>query len=160
MGMPDLDTSVIGLWVFPILLTRDAMVWFIDLPYSSIYTWDQLIDLFLDKYYPVSKKLNHKDKVNSFVELPRESVSSNAFTVFFRSVSNQHIYDESLKEYFCRGKDDTNKAVLDIIVGGSYGECTYVEIVVRLKKISSTNKSWSTRKLDIRRNTFCSESYT
>ena len=34
------------------------------------------------------------------------------------------IYDESLEEYFYRGQDDNNKAVLDTIVGGSYGKCT------------------------------------
>ena len=67
---------------------------------------------------------------------------------------NNHIDDESLKEYFYRGQDDNNKAVLDTIVGGSYGECPYTEIAEKIEKISRNNKAWSTRKSDTGRNTF------
>ena len=56
------------------------------------------------------------------------SSSWDRFTLFLRSVPNHHINDESLKEYFYRGQDDNNKAVLDTIAGGSYGECPYAEI--------------------------------
>ena len=65
--------------------------------------------------------------MNNFVALPGESVSSSwdRFTSFLRSASNHRIDDESLKEYFYRGQDDNNKAVLDTIAGGSYGECPY-----------------------------------
>ena len=66
------------------IITRDAAVWFDELPYNSIYTWDQLRDVFLGKYYLVSNNLNHKDKVNNIVTLPGESKSSSwdRFTSF------------------------------------------------------------------------------
>ena len=91
----------------------------------------------------MSKKLNHKDRVNNFVELPGESVSSSwdRCTSLLRSVPNHRIDDESLKEYFNKGKDDNNKAVLDTIAGNSYGDCTYAEIAEKLEKISQNNKS-------------------
>ena len=65
--------------------------------------------------------------MNNFVALPGELVSSSwdRFTSFLRSVPNHRIDNESLKEYFYQGQDDNNnnnKAVLDTIVGGSYGE--------------------------------------
>ena len=105
VGRPELDLDVIGLRVFPLSLTGEAAIWFTELPYNSIFTWNQLRDAFLARYYPVFKKLNHKDRVSNFVALPRESVSSSCdgFTSFFRSVPNHHIDDESLKEYFYRG---------------------------------------------------------
>ena len=105
VGRPDLNLDVIGLRVFPLLLTGEAAIWFTELPYNSIFTWNQLRDVFLARYYPVTKKLNHKDRVNNFVSLPGELVCSSwdRFTSFLRSVPNYHIDDESLKEYFYRG---------------------------------------------------------
>ena len=83
----------------------------------------------------MSKNLKHKYRVKNFVALPGESVSSSCdrFTLFVRSVPNHRINDESLKEYFYRGKDDNNKAVLDTIAGGYYGECTYADIAEKLE---------------------------
>ena len=80
--------------------------------------------------------------MNNFVALPGESVTSSwyRFTSFLRSVPNHRIGDESLKEYFYWGQDDNNKVVLDIIAGGSYGECPYAEIAEKLEKISRNNK--------------------
>ena len=96
VGRPYLDLDVIGLRVFPLSLTGEAAMWFTELPYNSIVTWNQLRDVFLALYYPVSKKLNHNDRVNNFVALPGESVSSSwdRFTSFLRSVPNHRIDDE------------------------------------------------------------------
>ena len=105
---PDLDLDVIGLRVFPLSLTRETSIWFTEIPYNSIFIRNQLRDVFLAHNYPVSKKLNHKDRVNNFVALPGESVSSSwdRFTSFLRSISNHRIDDESLKEYFYQEQDD------------------------------------------------------
>ena len=106
IGRLDLDMDVIGLRVFPLLLTGESVMWFTELLYNSIYTWGQLRDMFLAQYYRMSKKLNHKDRVNNFVALLGELVSRSweRFTSFVRSVLNHNIDDESLKEYFYGGK--------------------------------------------------------
>ena len=68
VGIQNMDINVMGFQVFPLSLTGDASIWFTELSYNSIHTWYQLRDVFLERYYPVSKKLNHKDKVNNFVD--------------------------------------------------------------------------------------------
>ena len=66
VGRPDLYLDVIGLRVFPLSLTGEAAIWFTELPYNTIFTWNQLRDVFLARYFPVSNKLNHKDRVNNW----------------------------------------------------------------------------------------------
>ena len=87
VGRPDLDLDVIGIRVFPLSLMEEAAIWFTELFYNSIFTWNQLRDVFLARYYPVSKKLNHKDRVNNFVALPGQSVSCSwdKFTSFLEA---------------------------------------------------------------------------
>ena len=123
VGRTDLDMNVIGLQVFSVSVTEDAAIWFTELPKNSIYTWDQFRDAFLARYYPMSKKINLKDKMNNFAALPGESVSSSwdRFTSFVRGIPSHRIDDESLKEYFYQDQDDNNKSLLDTIAGGSYG---------------------------------------
>ena len=38
MGRPNLELDVIGLRVFPLLLTGEATIWFTELPYNSIFS--------------------------------------------------------------------------------------------------------------------------
>ena len=75
VGRPDLDLDVIGLRVFSLSLTGEVAIGFTKLPYNSHLIWNQLRDVFLACYYLVSKKLNHKERVNNFA-LPGELVSS------------------------------------------------------------------------------------
>ena len=64
-------------------------------------------------------------------------LQSHPHTTQSQMISN----DESLKEYFYQGEDDINKAVLDTIACGSYGECFYAKIAEKLEKISGNNKA-------------------
>ena len=84
--------DIIRLRVFPLSLRGEAAIWFNELPYNSIYTLDQLRDVFLARYYPVFKKHNQKDRAKNFVALPVESVSSSwdRFTSFLRRVQNHY----------------------------------------------------------------------
>ena len=52
VGRPDLDLDVIGLRVFPLSLMGEAAIWFSKLPYNSIFTWNQLRDVFLGTLVP------------------------------------------------------------------------------------------------------------
>ena len=63
VGRPDLDLDIIGLRVFPLSLTGEDDIWLTELPYNSIFTWNQLRGVLLSRHYPVSNKINQKDRV-------------------------------------------------------------------------------------------------
>lgn len=67
--------NAIGFRVFLLSLTRDAAICFNELPYKSIYAWDQLGYGFPVRLFPISKNLNKKNKLKNFVAQQRESVS-------------------------------------------------------------------------------------
>ena len=69
VGRPYLDFDVVRLRVFPLSLMGEDAIWFTKLPYNLMFTCNKLRDVLLSHYYPVSKKLNHKDRVNNFVAL-------------------------------------------------------------------------------------------
>ena len=81
---------------------------------------------------PALKETKPQRKSEKLFGTTRIVSSWDWFTSFLKIVPNHRIDDESLNEYFNRGPDDNNKALLDTIAGGSYGECPYAEIAEKL----------------------------
>ena len=52
VGRTDLDLDVIGLRVFPLPLTGEATIWFIELPYNSIFHLEPTKGRFLSTLLP------------------------------------------------------------------------------------------------------------
>lgn len=70
VGRQDLDMDVIGLKLFPLSLMGEGIIWFTKFSYNLIYTSDKFRDMFLARYYLVSKNLNHNSRGKNFVALP------------------------------------------------------------------------------------------
>ena len=52
VGRPDLDLTVIGLRVFPLLLMGEAAIWFVKLPYNSSFHLEPTKGRFLSRLLP------------------------------------------------------------------------------------------------------------
>lgn len=104
--------------ILPFIIHCFCVVWLVDISYNSIHAWDQLHRFFIEKYFPHSMKINHKDKLNNFVALPRESmnISWDRFCTFIKTCLNHLISKDSFKEYFYKGPDENGNVVLDTIV--------------------------------------------
>ncbi|MDV3181258.1 MAG: hypothetical protein Q8830_03575, partial [Candidatus Phytoplasma australasiaticum] len=66
MGTQNLSLDAIGLRVFPLLLIGNVVVWLSKLPPGTITSWVELYRVFLERYFPRSKKLKLKDQINNF----------------------------------------------------------------------------------------------
>ena len=59
--------------VFPLTLIDGAEGWLNLLPPNSIFDWQTLHTKFLEKFFPVSKRLEIEEKIQSFAQQERES---------------------------------------------------------------------------------------
>ena len=53
----------IKLRAFPFLVQDEAKEWLYDLPYRSITTWNELANLFMEKYFPKAKVYNLRREI-------------------------------------------------------------------------------------------------
>ncbi|MCF7184085.1 retrotransposon gag domain-containing protein, partial [Corynebacterium parakroppenstedtii] len=119
MGTQNLSLDVVGLRVFPLSLTSNTAVWLFELPPGTITSWAELQRVFLERYFPRSKKLKLKDQINNFEQLPGDSISTTweQFTKCLRSIPNHKIVDDALVEIFYHA---LNKAYMLIPSWGAY----------------------------------------
>lgn len=54
------------LWFFPFTLQEKAKDWYDKLPSESIFTWEQLISKFYEKFFPAGKTSAFRDRILRF----------------------------------------------------------------------------------------------
>lgn len=113
--------------------------------------------MFLERYFPRSKKLKLKGRINNFQQTPGESISAawERFTKYFRSVLDHQITENSLLEIFYRVFFyDNGNAVLETITGVSFMDFMFIEATRSLEKVAKTNREWGTRDTETIKSSF------
>nr|GEU79710.1 reverse transcriptase domain-containing protein [Tanacetum cinerariifolium] len=64
----DVQNDVIKLMMFPYLLEGAARVWYDKEPPNSILTWDDLVNKFVNQFFPPSKTTNLKNEISRFTQ--------------------------------------------------------------------------------------------
>nr|GFA37674.1 reverse transcriptase domain-containing protein [Tanacetum cinerariifolium] len=66
--------DALRLYLFPHSLTHHATAWFDRLPRNSINTFEKMVKVFLEKYFPPSMVTKLKNKITNFRQRPDESL--------------------------------------------------------------------------------------
>ena len=66
--------DAIRLRLFPFSLNNKAKAWLTSLPPGTINTWDGLINVFLAKYFPLTKSAKMRNDVTNFFQQDQESL--------------------------------------------------------------------------------------
>nr|GEX41177.1 hypothetical protein [Tanacetum cinerariifolium] len=66
--------DALRLYLFPHSLTHHATAWFDRLPRNSINTFEQMVKMFLGKYFPPSMMTKLKNEITNFRQRPDESL--------------------------------------------------------------------------------------
>ena len=67
------SVEVIRLWLFPFLLKEKAKHWLILEPSDSITSWDELVNKFLARFFPLAKAAKLRIDINNFCQYEEET---------------------------------------------------------------------------------------
>nr|GEV78286.1 reverse transcriptase domain-containing protein [Tanacetum cinerariifolium] len=69
----DVSNDVIKLMMFPYSLEGAARVWYNKEPLNSILTWDDLVNKFMNQFFPPSKTTHLKNEISRFTKKFKET---------------------------------------------------------------------------------------
>ena len=69
--------DAIRLRLFPFSLNNKAKAWLTSLPLGTINTWDGLVNVFLTKYFPLTKSPKMRNDITNFFQQDQESLYEN-----------------------------------------------------------------------------------
>lgn len=64
--LPEISKNIIQLHLFPLSLFGEATLWLNELLHVSITNWMELKTIFLERFFPHSKMLQLRDKINNW----------------------------------------------------------------------------------------------
>ncbi|XP_024200306.1 uncharacterized protein LOC112203593 [Rosa chinensis] len=115
------DENILKLKAFPFSLADRAKDWLYELPSGHITSWDAMMKVFLEKYFPTSRIIMLKKKISGITRAQNESYS--AYYERFKSLlaqCPQHIVkDENLLTCFYEGLLPLERQMIDATSGDS-----------------------------------------
>lgn len=116
-------------------------MWFNELQHDSITTWRDLKEAFLEWFFPQSKKLQLRAKINKFRKLPTEALHEIWLRLNkkLKKSPNHKLIDDHLMETFYRSLNMETKLIVDIVVRGSFMDKTYTNTTTKLDRVRKTN---------------------
>ncbi|XP_073131470.1 uncharacterized protein [Henckelia pumila] len=118
-------SDAVRLHLFPFFLQGEAIEWLDDLPAGSITTWDQLVQTFLNKYFPPTKMAKLFSDIISFRQKEAESTHT-----------------------FYKGADQSVRSMLDAAANGSLFRKTPAEAWEIIGNMVESNIGWPDAKME------------
>ena len=134
----------IRLRLFPFSLKDDARDWYDSMDPNSVETWDAMVELFLDKYYPPSEALKRQAEVISYAMHPQENIHEawKRFKHLMKRCPNHGLSPGQQIVTFHRGATPEAVRELNMSAGGSLlwlGENEALEVIER---VASNDDGW------------------
>ncbi|XP_073120166.1 uncharacterized protein [Henckelia pumila] len=112
-------SNAVRLWLFPFSLQGEAAEWLDDLPAGSITTWNQLVQTFLNKYFPPTKMAK----------------------LFSDIISFRHKESQQTQTFY-NGDDQSVRSMLDAAANGSLFRKTQAEVWEIIGNMAESNIGW------------------
>ncbi|KAF7839401.1 hypothetical protein G2W53_007883 [Senna tora] len=132
----------IKLRAFPFSLDGATKEWLFYLPAGSLTSWEEMMRLFLDRYFPSSRVINVRRDICGIKQKVTESLFDywEQFKKLCASYPQHDTPEQSLLHYFYEGLLPTERSKIDSASGGSMEDKTPTEARKLIDTIAATSR--------------------
>nr|GEY73657.1 reverse transcriptase domain-containing protein [Tanacetum cinerariifolium] len=118
---PDVSNDVIKLMMFPYSLDGNARVWYDKEPPNSILTWEDLVNKFVNQFFPPSKTTHLKNEISRFTQRFEEPFGEvwERFKEMLRACPYHGFTELAQIDTFYNGLNDNDQDSLNATAGGN-----------------------------------------
>nr|GEV67433.1 reverse transcriptase domain-containing protein [Tanacetum cinerariifolium] len=139
----DVPNDVIKLMMFPYSLEGAARVWYDKVPPNSILTWEDLINKFMNQFFPPSKTTHLKNEISLFTQRFKETFGEawEQFKEMLRACPHHKFTKLAQIDIFYNGLNDNDQDSLNVAAGGNLLSKTTREALQIIKNKSKVRYS-------------------
>nr|GFC60776.1 reverse transcriptase domain-containing protein [Tanacetum cinerariifolium] len=117
----DVPNDVIKLMMFPYSLDGSARVWYDKEPPNSILTWEDLVNKFVNQFFPPSKTTHLKNEISRFTQRFEETFGEEweRFKEMLRACPHHRFTELAQIDTFYNGLNDNDQESLNAAAGGN-----------------------------------------
>nr|GEX18072.1 reverse transcriptase domain-containing protein [Tanacetum cinerariifolium] len=117
----DVPNDVIKIMMFPYALEEAARVWYDKEPPNSILTWEDLVNKFVNQFFPPSKTTHLKNEISRFTQRFRETFGEawERFKEMLRACPHYEFTELTQIDTFYNGLNENDQDSLNATVGGN-----------------------------------------
>nr|GEW83309.1 reverse transcriptase domain-containing protein [Tanacetum cinerariifolium] len=117
----DVPNDAIKLMLFPYSLEDRARIWYEKEPPNSILTWDDLVNKFVNQFFPPSKTSHLKNEISCFTQRFEETFSEawDHFKELLRACPNHRFLELTQIDTFYNGLTEQDQDFLNAASGGN-----------------------------------------
>ncbi|GJX93303.1 reverse transcriptase domain-containing protein [Tanacetum coccineum] len=117
----DVPNDVIKLMLFPYSLEGAARIWYEKEPPNSILTWDDLVNKFVNQFFPPSKTTHLKNEISRFTQKFDETFSEawERFKEMLRACPHHGFTELTQIDTFYNGLNENDQDSLNAAAGGN-----------------------------------------
>nr|GEY07868.1 reverse transcriptase domain-containing protein [Tanacetum cinerariifolium] len=118
----DVPKDVIKLMMFPYSLEGNARVWYDKEPPNSILTWEDLVNKFVNQFFPPSKTTHLKNEISRFTQKFEETFREAwaRFKEILRACPHHEFTKLAQINTFYNGLNDNDQDSLNAAAGGNF----------------------------------------
>ncbi|KAG8642533.1 hypothetical protein MANES_12G095501v8 [Manihot esculenta] len=134
----------VKLRAFPFSLDDHTKDWLFYLPPGSITSWDDMVQAFLDKYFPPSKSIGIIREITSIRQKPTEDLNDywERFERLCTGCPQHDMSDKALIQFFYGGLIPSERKLINVACGGSILDKTPREMKELISNLAASSKQY------------------